>query len=141
MKAYSPPLSSYQTSTNFHTLAAIATNKTNSYVINNSTVAAASGNTVAAGAYYLGRPWGAYARVVFQSTTLSEVINAAGWHIWNTGDERTGNVLFGEYENSGEGASGTRASFATELGESVGIETVLGSGYAAEGWVDGGFLG
>jgi hypothetical protein len=49
------------------------------YVINKSTVSAASGNSVPSGAYYLGRPWRNYSRVVFQSTSMSNVINAAGW--------------------------------------------------------------
>ncbi|KAL9622827.1 MAG: hypothetical protein Q9160_002753, partial [Pyrenula sp. 1 TL-2023] len=101
---------------------------TSYYVINKSTVAAASGNSVPAGAYYLGRPWGAFARVVFQSTSMSNVINGAGWHIWNTGDERTGNVLFGENGNTGAGASGTRASFSQKIGSPILISTILGSG-------------
>lgn len=108
------------------------------YVINNSKVAAASGNSVTAGAYFLGRPWRNYARVVFQNTALSNVVNSAGWHIWNTGDERTDHVTFGEYKNSGDGASGTRASFATKLSSAVSISTVLGSGYAD--WVDTSYL-
>ncbi|OCK76048.1 carbohydrate esterase family 8 protein [Lepidopterella palustris CBS 459.81] len=110
------------------------------YVISNSTVAAAASNTVPAGAYYLGRPWGAYARVVFQETSLSAVINSAGWSIWDTGDERTSNVLFGEYDNTGAGASGTRASFATKLSAPVGVATILGSGYASEAFVDTAYL-
>jgi pectinesterase len=52
------------------------------YVINKSKVAAAPGNTVAVGAYYLGRPWGNYARVIFQNTAMTSVVNAAGWVIW-----------------------------------------------------------
>lgn len=111
---------------------------TSYYVINKSNIAAASGNSVTAGAYYLGRPWGAYARVVFQETSMTNVINAAGWHIWNTGDERTSNVYFGEYDNSGAGASGTRASFSTKLTSAVAITTVLGSDYTS--WVDTSFL-
>jgi pectinesterase len=110
------------------------------YVINKSTVAAASGNSVAAGAYYLGRPWGAFARVAFQSCTLSNVINAAGWRVWNEGDERTSNVEFGEYSNTGDGASGQRASFSKKLSSAVKIESVLGSGYASASWVDAAYL-
>ncbi|KAF2124928.1 carbohydrate esterase family 8 protein [Dothidotthia symphoricarpi CBS 119687] len=108
------------------------------YVINKSTIAAASGNTVASGAYYLGRPWRDYARVVFQSTSMTNVINAAGWKIWSTDDTRTDNVLFGEYADTGAGASGTRASFATKLTAAVSISTVLGSDY--KDWVDTTYL-
>lgn len=107
------------------------------YVINNSRVAAAPGNSVTDGAYYLGRPWGDYARVVFQNSELSAVINDAGWHIWNTGDERTDNVLFGEYDNTGDGAwNSGRASFATQLSSAVSITTILGS----TSWVDSSYL-
>ncbi|KAJ4287863.1 hypothetical protein N0V88_007576 [Collariella sp. IMI 366227] len=87
------------------------------YVINKSSVSAKAGATVKSGAYYLGRPWRNYARVVVQNTKLSAVVNGAGWKIWNTGDERTDHVVFGEYGNSGDGAKGTRASFAKKLGE------------------------
>ncbi|CAO2652922.1 Nn.00g023330.m01.CDS01 [Neocucurbitaria sp. VM-36] len=108
------------------------------YVINKSKIAAASGNTVKAGAYYLGRPWRNYARVVFQSTSMTNVINAAGWKIWNTGDERTDKVEFGEYGNSGDGSKGTRASFSKKLSAAVSISTVLGSDYTS--WVDTTYL-
>ena len=109
---------------------------TSYYVINNSTVAAQTGNTVPAGAFYLGRPWSNYARVVFQRTSLSSVINSAGWHIWNTGDERTDHMLFGEYGNTGSGASGTRASFSTKLSSPVAIASILGSGWTSASYVD-----
>jgi pectinesterase len=103
-------------------------------------VAAATGNTVTDGAYYLGRPWGSYARVVFQGTSMSAVINSAGWHVWGSSDTRTANVLFGEYGNSGSGASGTRASFATKLSKAVSISDILGSGYASAGYYDSAYM-
>jgi len=112
----------------------------NYYVFNNCNIAAASGQSVANGAYYLGRPWREYARVVFQHTSMSAVINSAGWRIWNSGDERTSNVFFGEYGNSGTGASGTRAWFSTKLSSAVGISTVLGSGYASAGYYDAAYM-
>ncbi|KAG5764712.1 hypothetical protein H9Q72_007217 [Fusarium xylarioides] len=89
------------------------------YVFNNCNIAAAAGNTVANGAYYLGRPWRQYACVVFQKTNMSSVINSKGWSIWNTGEENTAHVLFGEYGNSGAGSQGQRASFATKLSLSL----------------------
>lgn len=92
------------------------------------------------GAFYLGRPWGEYARVVFQNTSMSAVINSAGWHIWGTGDERTDDVLFGEYENTGLGASGTRASFATELSSPVAITTILTSSYDSQSYYDSSYM-
>jgi pectinesterase len=108
------------------------------YVINKSTISAASGNTVKAGAYYLGRPWRNYSRVVFQSTSMTNVINTAGWTIWNTGDERTDKVEYAEYGNTGDGSKGTRASFSKKLSAAVSISTVLGSDY--KNWVDTTYL-
>ncbi|KAL2165022.1 hypothetical protein VTH06DRAFT_318 [Thermothelomyces fergusii] len=109
------------------------------YVIHNSAVSARAGDAVPAGAYYLGRPWRNYARVVFQRTRLSEVINPAGWSIWNAGDERTDRVEFAEYANTGAGATAwSRAPFSRQLSAPVSIETVLGSDYAT--WVDTSYL-
>ena len=108
------------------------------YVINKSTVAAASGQNVSAGSYYLGRPWRNYARVVFQNTSLSNVINGAGWAIWGSSEPNTDHVEYGEYGNTGAGASGSRAKFSKKLGAAVKIETVLGDNY--KDWVDASYL-
>ncbi|KAK2052433.1 pectinesterase [Colletotrichum caudatum] len=110
------------------------------YVFNSCTIAAAAGNTVPAGAYFLGRPWAQFAQVVFQRTSMSDAINSAGWTTWNTGDERTGNVLFGEYQNTGAGSQGTRAAFAKQLGSAVPISDILGSGYAGAGYYDAAYM-
>lgn len=75
---------------------------------NYSNVAAASGSTVSSGTVYLGRPWRDRARVVFQNTSLSAVINSAGWSVWSTTDVNTEFVYFKEFKNTGAGASGTR---------------------------------
>lgn len=108
------------------------------YVINESTVDAASGEDVAEGSYYLGRPWTEYARVVFQKTTLGDAINSAGWIEWSTSEPNTEDVLFGEYDNSGDGSEGTRASFAEKLSSAIKITTILGSDY--KDWVDTSYL-
>ncbi|KAH8729077.1 pectin methylesterase [Phaeosphaeriaceae sp. PMI808] len=104
------------------------------YVINKSKVSGSSG----AGSYYLGRPWRNYARVVFQSTSMTNVINGAGWKNWNAGDDRTDKVEFGEFGNSGDGSKGNRASFSKKLGSAVSISTVLGGDY--KNWVDSSYL-
>jgi pectinesterase len=108
------------------------------YVIHKSAISAKAGDSVKAGAYYLGRPWRNYARVIVQQTSLSGVINAAGWRIWNDGDPRTDGVEFGEYANTGDGSKGTRASFSKKLSAAVSISTVLGSDY--KDWVDTTYL-
>ncbi|RKL17275.1 hypothetical protein BFJ68_g4779 [Fusarium oxysporum] len=110
------------------------------YVFNNCNIAAAAGNAVANGAYYLGRPWRQYARVVFQKTNMTSVINSKGWSIWNTGEENTAHVLFGEYGNTGAGSQGQRASFATKLSSAVSISTVLSGNYASKGFYDASYM-
>jgi pectinesterase len=108
-------------------------------VINKSSVAKKSGVTVASGNVYLGRPWSEYARVVFQNTVLSDIINSAGWEVWSSSTSNTEDVVtFEEYNNTGAGASGTRASFSSKLSAAVGVSTILGSSYTS--WVDISYL-
>ncbi|KAK5138425.1 hypothetical protein LTR08_000011 [Meristemomyces frigidus] len=118
-----------------------ATNDTSFYVISQSTVAGINATVDAqAGLNYLGRPWGIFARVVFQYTYLSEVINPAGWSIWDPAPmERISNVTFAEFANYGPGSfptEGPRANFSEQLTEPVVREEILGDGYEEEWWVD-----
>ncbi|KNG52082.1 carbohydrate esterase family 8 protein [Stemphylium lycopersici] len=108
------------------------------YVINNSKVAAAKNNTVKSGVYYLGRPWRNYARVVFQQTSMTDVIRPVGWKNWNNDDPRTDKVTFAEYKNTGNGSKGDRASFSRQLDAAVSISAVLGNTY--KDWVDVSYL-
>ena len=101
---------------------------------------AAAGQSVPDGAYYLGRPWRAYARVVFQNSQMSSVINSAGWKVWNDDDPRTDGVVFAEYNNSGEGAQGPRAEFSQALSAALGIEEVLGGEYESAGYYDAAYM-
>ncbi|KAF4631932.1 hypothetical protein G7Y89_g6194 [Cudoniella acicularis] len=108
------------------------------YVINKSSVAGTSGTAAGTGTNYLGRPWSEYARVCFQNTVLSDIINGAGWEVWSTTTSNTEDVTFQEYGNTGAGASGTRASFSTALSSAITISTILGSTYTS--WVDTSYL-
>lgn len=112
------------------------------FVFSNGTVNGVNSTVQAqAGIDYLGRPWGEYARVVFQYTYLSQVINAAGWSVWNAPpQERTCCVTFAEYENTGPGTEGTRADFSQQLSAPVERETVLGDGYQDAWYVDMDYL-
>ncbi|KAM3079323.1 hypothetical protein ACMFMG_005757 [Clarireedia jacksonii] len=108
------------------------------YVIHKSIVEAAPGVSIADGSVYLGRPWSQYARVAYQETTMSSIINSAGWSIWSTSSPNTANVLFEEYDNSGDGSKGTRASFSKKYSTPYTISGVIGSNYAS--WVDTSYL-
>lgn len=107
------------------------------YVITDSTIQAGSTDP-GEGAVYLGRPWEPYARVVFQRSSLSDIVNSAGWEEWSSSEPNTDGVVFEEYDNTGDGASGTRASFASTLSSAVTIDTILGSDYAD--WVDADYI-
>lgn len=52
---------------------------------------------------YLGRPWKEYSRTVVMQTTISNVINAAGWYEWD-GNFALSTLYYGEYKNTGAGA-------------------------------------
>lgn len=71
---------------------------------------------------------------------MSAVINSAGWSEWSSTEPNTEDVYFGEYGNTGAGAEGTRASFATELTAAVSISTILGSSYTSAGYYDASYL-
>lgn len=71
---------------------------------------------------------------------MSAVINAAGWSEWSSSDPNTSGVYFGEYGNTGTGASGTRASFSTKLSAPVAITTILGSSYTSLAYYDSSYF-
>ncbi|THH17146.1 hypothetical protein EW146_g3618 [Bondarzewia mesenterica] len=93
---------------------------------------------------YLGRPWGDYARVIFKDTYVTAPLNPSIWSIWNTGDERTDNVLFADFNTTGPGvpSNAERPSFVTVLNSSQAasytISTAVGNSYAT--WVDADYL-
>ncbi|KAK1277442.1 Pectinesterase 2 [Acorus gramineus] len=55
---------------------------------------------------YLGRPWQQYSRTVFMKTDLDSLIDPAGWLEWS-GDFALSTLCYGEYMNTGAGASTT----------------------------------
>ncbi|ROV88305.1 hypothetical protein VMCG_10480 [Cytospora schulzeri] len=107
------------------------------YVITDSTVTTASGADVSKGDVYLGRPWREYARVAFQRTELPDLINSAGWRLWHDDDPRTDGVTLGEFDNSGDGASGER-DYETPMSAALEISDILGSDYSD--WVDAAYI-
>ncbi len=84
---------------------------------------------------YLGRPWRAYANVIFLNTEMSEVVRPAGWHNWGQ-PERERTARFGEFNSRGAGAAtGARVSWARGLSateaQAITLERVLGG---TDGW-------
>ncbi|CAH0518684.1 unnamed protein product [Peronospora belbahrii] len=89
---------------------------------------------------YLRRPWSPYARVVWQNSELSDVVNPAGWDTWN-GDTDTSRLYFKEYCNSGLGAdTSMRAKFSDLLSGPVDITEILGQDNKSMWWFDSTFL-
>ncbi|MCO5546946.1 hypothetical protein L7F22_000385 [Adiantum nelumboides] len=70
------------------------------------------------GDVYLGRAWGAYSRVVFMYTYMSNIIVPDGWYDWGQ-SARQGTVFYGQYKCSGPGANtARRVSWSHELTDS-----------------------
>jgi pectin methylesterase-like acyl-CoA thioesterase len=58
---------------------------------------------------YLGRPWRAYASVVFMNTEMGAWIAPEGWHEWeHDGKASLPSVFYAEYKSSGPGADLSR---------------------------------
>lgn len=64
---------------------------------------------------YLGRPWRAYAKVVFINSELGKHIRPEGWHNWGK-TENEATAYYAEYNNTGEGAvTGNRVPWSKQL--------------------------
>ncbi|KAF8881911.1 pectin lyase fold/virulence factor [Infundibulicybe gibba] len=83
---------------------------------------------------YLGRPWGGL--VIFKSTVVTAPLNHALWSVWNTGDERTSNILFAEYNTTGSGQ--LRTVLSASQAAAYSISSAVGSDYAS--WVDAAYI-
>jgi len=84
---------------------------------------------------YLGRPWRAFASVIFLNTEMSEVVYPLGWHNWNQ-PEREKTARYAEFNSSGLGANpSARVPWARQLNKAeaklITLEKVLGG---SDGW-------
>ncbi|KAI7733287.1 hypothetical protein M8C21_033705 [Ambrosia artemisiifolia] len=52
---------------------------------------------------YLGRPWKLYSRTIVMQSSITDVINPAGWFPWD-GEFALDTLYYREYQNTGEGA-------------------------------------
>lgn len=82
------------------------------------------------GEVYLGRPWRDLARVIFQNTELSDVINDAGWNL-SLDEEAT--PIFEEYDNTGDGAGTSARLYETKAAAAVTMAQLWPDGYS---WID-----
>lgn len=98
------------------------------YVFDHSTIMAASGSSLA-GKVYLGRPWRVLARVIYQYSSLSNVVNAAGWTTMAEG----ATPIFEEYQNTGDGSSTASRKYETKATAAV-SKSVLWNGDVD--WID-----
>lgn len=55
-------------------------------------------------AFFLGRPWRAYSRVVFLETEMPEQLDPRGWSAWNSNTPDPHTPFYAEYRSYGPGA-------------------------------------
>jgi pectinesterase len=84
---------------------------------------------------YLGRPWRAFASVIFLNTEMSAVVHPAGWHNWNFPD-REKTSRYAEFGSTGPGANPkARVPWAKQLTKSeAGKITLLKALSGLDGW-------
>lgn len=111
---------------------------TSLFLVDKCRINAAEKHSVEEKTVYLGRPWGTHSTALVQRTDLGKIINPKGWSEWSKTDQHTDNAILAELDNTGEGASGERASFAKKLRSYVPFETVLGPSY--RDWVDSAYV-
>ncbi|KAJ1410331.1 Pectinesterase, catalytic [Sesbania bispinosa] len=81
---------------------------------------------------FLGRAWMSHSKVIFAYTTMSSIVNPAGWSN-NRHPEYDSTMYFGEYQNEGPGADPkVRASFTKQLSDAkvksfITLEMIEGS--------------
>ncbi|MDD2797252.1 MAG: pectinesterase family protein [Bacteroidales bacterium] len=92
------------------------------YIFNNCNIRMADSTVTAE---YLGRPWRAYAMVLFMNCTLPNEIRETGWHNWDK-IENEKSARFMEYNNKGEGANtSARVSWIRTLTKNEASEYTL----------------
>ena len=84
---------------------------------------------------YLGRPWRAFASVIFLNTEMSDVVRPEGWNNWRD-PAREKTARYAEFNSTGPGANvKARAPWSRQLSETeakaITLEKVLGG---SDGW-------
>lgn len=78
---------------------------------------------------YLGRPWRDLARVIYQYSSLSDIVNPIGW----TTLDLTATPIFEEFENTGAGSDTSQRVNETVATAAVTMAQLWPEGY---GWID-----
>ncbi|KAL5579676.1 hypothetical protein UlMin_012118 [Ulmus minor] len=84
---------------------------------------------------FLGRPWKLYSRTVIMQSVISDVIDPAGWYMWD-GTFALDTLTYREYQNTGAGAGTSRR--VTWKGFKVITSSTEAQGYTPGSFIDGG---
>ncbi|KAI3802797.1 hypothetical protein L1987_30940 [Smallanthus sonchifolius] len=84
---------------------------------------------------YLGRPWKEYSRTVVMQSSISDVINPAGWYPWD-GDFALATLYYREYQNTGAGSD--TSNRVTWAGWGVITSTTEAQSFTPGSFIDGG---
>lgn len=104
--------------------------ETTGYVFNQCTITGTPSNST-----ILGRPWRAYARVVYLNCSMDASIATVGWNDWdNAANQST--AYFAEYNSTGAGAKpSTRVSWSHQLTSAQAAQFSLDSFLNQDGWL------
>ncbi|GKD66504.1 pectinesterase inhibitor domain containing protein [Tanacetum coccineum] len=109
-------------------------NQNTGIVIQKCTISAASDLQPVQASFptYLGRPWKEYSRTVVMESSISDVIDPAGWYPWD-GNFALDTLYYREYQNTGAGADTSKRVNWKGWG-------VITSSTEAEGFTPGSFI-
>lgn len=104
--------------------------ETTGYVFNQCTITGTpSASTI------LGRPWRAYARVIYLSCSMDASIKPTGWDDWGNAANQT-TAYFAEYNSTGAGATpSSRDSWSHQLSASQAAQYSVSSFLNQDGWL------
>ena len=102
------------------------------YAFDHSTIQGKSGVSLTK-KVWLGRPWRVFARVIYQNSVLTDIIQPEGWTTMAEG----ATPLYYEINNTGAGSSTSSRKYETKISAAVTKTIVLGSDYAT--WIDGSY--
>ncbi len=104
--------------------------ETTGYVFNQCTITGTPSDST-----ILGRPWRAYARVIYLNCSMDASIEPVGWNDWgNSANDAT--AYFAEYESTGAGADpSARVSWSHQLTAAQAAQYSLNTFLNQDGWL------